>query len=522
MIKDGSNIFTAFLNALYVKFTKSYSDKFYNEHPYKYNLFGISRMLSDYGIKNAGIKIEDKINDIGEIQTPFIAHIGGDFGLVYSVTDNEVEYRINNLNLSVNKSVFCENWSGVILLAEKNEDSIEPNYSRHYKRELFWFILRSLFIISFFLIVLMTFVNNESYKNWGYQSSLIFNIVGLYIGFLLVQKRLKVRGRYSDKICSLFKQTDCNNILESDAAKLFGIFGWSEIGFAYFLSNIILIAFLPNLISFYALLNILALPYTIWSVWYQKFKVKQWCVLCLIVQLLLWCIFIINFLFNFIQIPQFNVFNIVLFGSIYLMFFISITLLIPLLSEGSKIDNIIQEINSLKAHEGILSLLLKEQPYYECDKSSSNIIFGNLDAPILVTILSNPHCAPCAKMHERIEKILEFHENNLCIQYIFSSFGEELDISSKYLISIHLNAEKECMKSIYNLWFKEGNTNKESFFEQYPFDLTDNRVIAEFEKHSQWKQSTKIDATPTILINGYKLPNNYQIEDLRYFTKLDV
>ncbi len=182
MIKDGSNIFTAFLNALYVKFTKSYSDKFYNEHPYKYNLFGISRMLSDYGIKNAGIKIEDKINDIGEIQTPFIAHIGGDFGLVYSVTDNEVEYRINNLNLSVNKSVFCENWSGVILLAEKNEDSIEPNYSRHYKRELFWFILRSLFIISFFLIVLMTFVNNESYKNWGYQSSLIFNIVGLYIG----------------------------------------------------------------------------------------------------------------------------------------------------------------------------------------------------------------------------------------------------------------------------------------------------------------------------------------------------
>ena len=522
MIKDGSNISIAFLNALDVKFTKSYSDKFYKEHPYKYNLFGISRMLSDYGIKNAGIKIEDKINDISEIQTPFIAHTGGDFSLVYCVTDDEVEYRMNSLNLSIPKSVFCDNWSGVILLAEKNEDSIEPNYSRHHKKELGWFILRSLFIIVSSLLVLMVFINNESHKNWGYLLSLIFNIVGLYVGFLLVQKQLKVHSRYSDKICSLFKRTDCNNILESNAARLFGIFGWSEIGFAYFLSNIILIAFLPNLISYYALLNILALPYTIWSVLYQKFKAKQWCVLCLIVQLLLWCIFITSFLFNFIHVPQLNVFNIVLFGSVYLVSFLSITLLIPLLSEGLKIDNIIQEINSLKAHEGVLSLLLKEQPYYECDKSTSNVIFGNPEAPIWVTILTNPHCAPCAKIHERIEKILESHENNLCIQYVFSSFGEELDISSKFLISTYLNTEKEHMMFIYDLWFKEGKFNKESFFEQYPFDLTDNRVIIEFDKHFQWKQSTKIDATPTILINGYKLPNNYQIEDLRFFTKLDI
>ena len=27
--------------------------------------------------------------------------------------------------------------------------------------------------------------------------------------------------------------------------------------------------------------------------------------------------------------------------------------------------------------------------------------------------------------------------------------------------------------------------------------------------------------TPTILLGGYKLPDNYKIEDLRYFTKFD-
>lgn len=60
-----------------------------------------------------------------------------------------------------------------------------------------------------------------------------------------------------------------------------------EVGFSYFLSNIIVVVFLTDLISYYAIINIFALPYTVWSVWYQKFKAKQWCVLCLIVQLIL-------------------------------------------------------------------------------------------------------------------------------------------------------------------------------------------------------------------------------------------
>jgi len=32
----------------------------------------------------------------------------------------------------------------------------------------------------------------------------------------------------------------------------------------------------------------------------------------------------------------------------------------------------------------------------------------------------------------------------------------------------------------------------------------------------------KFRATPTILVNGYKLPDNYKIEDLRYFTEFNV
>ena len=53
-------------------------------------------------------------------------------------------------------------------------------------------------------------------------------------------------------------------------------------------------------------------------------------------------------------------------------------------------------------------------------------------------------------------------------------------------------------------------------------DIENPEVEAEFLKHEAWKQKTQISATPTVLINGYKLPESYKIEGLRYFTDLDV
>ena len=56
-IKKGNNIFTTTLEILRVKFTKTYSDAFFNTHPHKYNLFGISKILKEYGVDNGGVQI---------------------------------------------------------------------------------------------------------------------------------------------------------------------------------------------------------------------------------------------------------------------------------------------------------------------------------------------------------------------------------------------------------------------------------------------------------------------------------
>ena len=210
------NIFTLFLEQLNVKHTNHYANRLFNEHPDKYNLLGLSDMLTAYGIENAGFKVEQK-ESICTATPPFIAFAGGDFVIVEAINTQQTRYAWNGKRIEVATNEFLKIWSGA------------------------------------------------------------------YIGYLLLLKHLHIHGGYGDRICSLFKQADCNNILDSSAAKLCGVISWSEIGLGHFISNTAIILFFPHLITGLALINIFALPYSFWSIWYQGIKVKQWCPLCAVV-----------------------------------------------------------------------------------------------------------------------------------------------------------------------------------------------------------------------------------------------
>ncbi len=515
------NVFQSFLESLKVKHTRVYSNKYFREHPYKYNLFGISKMLSDYGIANKGFKTDNKAVVLQSLETPFIAHAGGDLVVVMRINKDTVHYRWYGKEIKTSLDEFIESWSGVVLLAETNENSIEPNYKENRKKE--WSIILQQYglLAAVGLLAGLCVIHNRIYDNIGWMLVQLVNLFGIYISYLLVQKQLHVHSEYADKLCSLFKQSDCNNVLESKASKLGGVIGWSEIGLGYFISNVIILLLFPSLFSYLAIINIFALPYTLWSVWYQKFRAKQWCPLCLIVQALLWTVFVINLAFASIQLPAFKIEELLVTGIVYFIPPIVINLLVPLLAQANQAEQITQEFNALKTNEDVFAAFLKKQPHYEVDKSTSKILLGNPESGILVTILTNPHCEPCSRMHTRIEKLLQDTNHSICIQYIFSSFNEELKSSAHFLTATYLMHPLEKAKLIYNEWFREGKDRREEFFQQY--ECTHNELIDnELFRHEEWKETSQLRATPTVLINGYKLPTNYKIEDLKYFTDLNV
>jgi protein-disulfide isomerase len=53
-------------------------------------------------------------------------------------------------------------------------------------------------------------------------------------------------------------------------------------------------------------------------------------------------------------------------------------------------------------------------------------------------------------------------------------------------------------------------------------DMDNPEIEAEFQRHEARRKKTQVRATPTVLVNGYQLPENYKIEDLRYFMEIKL
>ena len=481
-------------------------------------------MLSDYSVENNAIRIGDKEENIFNIESPFIAHLGNDFVAVYKINKDNVSYIWNGKPITISVSQFCQAWSGVVLLAEALPNSIEPDYSENRKKELFTIAQKGILAIAGVLIFGLAYINQALFTNLGVSLLLLVNLSGIYICYLLLLKQMHIHSQYADKICTLFSKQDCNNVLESPAAKLWGVFSWSEIGFGYFTANILLLLFFPQTISLVAVLNIFTLPYSFWSVWYQKVKAPQWCPLCLIVMAQLWGIFVINLLFGYIRFPELDFVNlsgILLTGSIYAVCVFGLTLLMPKLSKGGTMEATKQEINSIKANEKVFDALLAEQPFYEVSDADSQIFFGNPDADLKITIFTNPFCNPCAAMHKRVKKLLRETDGITCVQYIFASFYSDFSFIDKYLVAAYLQKEHSEFERFIADWFERGKSLGEAFFSNLGLDIDDPKIEAELQKHKAWTKKSQLRGTPTILVNGYKLPDNYKIEDLKYFTKTE-
>jgi len=171
--------FVAFLDLLGVKHTKFFSEQYFNEHPHKYNLFGLSKMLLDYGIENAATRILNTENNLTSIEAPFIAHFGGDFVVVYKIESNMVSFLMKGYYHILPIAEFIEGWSGVVLLAEPTKKSIEPDYKQHKKIEWLNLLRQGLLLLACGVIAGLAYMSQSLYRDIGVSLLLLVNIAGL-------------------------------------------------------------------------------------------------------------------------------------------------------------------------------------------------------------------------------------------------------------------------------------------------------------------------------------------------------
>lgn len=513
-----TNVFVTLLNILGVKHTHFYSCKYYNEHPFKYNMYGLSKMLSSYGIDSLGI-MTDSTTLLKE-KLPYVAYMNKEFLVVYRISNEKVYCWLNGIKRAIPIQDFHAEYA---LTVKANANSIEPSYRNHRIEEFFEITQIFIFLIFILFVIIYFFISNYGVSDIYMYGIYFLNILGIYVSYLLIQKQLNANNYIADKICSLFKQSSCNDVLESGAASIGGYVTWSEIGLAYFISNLILLSYLPFL-KYFIFINLCALPYSFWSIWYQKYIAKQWCPLCLIVQCLLWVMFFINTGSVYFIISDFDIIDIIIVGMIYLLSLVLVKKSLIFIMNNIKLQNVTQELNSFKANENVFLSQLQQQPYYQINNTNSRIILGNIQAKNRITVLSNPLCKPCSETHKRISELLENCGTDIMVQYVFTSITQEQRKISLYLIALYFQYKDWTkVEEIYSEWYEIGVKNIKNFMKKYNID-DKNRAIAEKEldSHSNWHISNGLMSTPTVLFDGYQYPEVYSVMDLAFVKGVDV
>lgn len=298
---------------------------------------------------------------------------------------------------------FKKESTGVIMQIYPEESSKEPNYRVHKRTENIGMVeyvcMGLLFLLLLAVLGLGNCVSTISI------AFMLTNMTGAAISYLIIRKTLNYDSALADKICQMSKTATCNDVLQSKAAKLFNRYGWGEIGLGYFAVSAVLAFAVPCLTNVLSIYSVIGMLFPFWSLWYQKFKARHWCPLCLctlivlITQGFIGCYSLSN---RGIHIDMGTIQGFIMVGVAYALSIMAICKFVDLLRSRNEAMQMKYKLAQIKYKPTIIAALLSKEKSFDCSEKSSRIVFGNKDANYKLTIMSNPYCQPCAEMHSKL------------------------------------------------------------------------------------------------------------------------
>ena len=510
-----TNILISTLKAFNANYTNHYATQLYNEYPFKNSMYGLKKMLENYDITMYGIKFNDK--DTAELTFPCVLVIGGQFVVATDYQDGQITYDYyGNMN-TIPIEKFNGVWTGEALVCEEVPSKIvEKNYHKNRIQEVISIFSNVLPIILPLLIAGIVFLHRSVTGSMTEYIDLLINLFGLTICYFLIEKQIKGASEFGDRLCSFFHKVSCNFILDDEKSKFFG-YSWSEIGMGYFMTRLVCWSFLPMLELPCSILNWCAIPFSIWCISYQ-FRKNMICTLCMFVQASIWCTAILHVFYyaTSTEALHFDLYLVILCVSMYILGVIIVNRIISSIVLDAKLQNSISLARSIKGDKDVFDFILQKQFKVEVPDIKKYTQYGNSEAKYIVTVLTNPYCSHCADMHERIEKVLQTIGDKIAIQYIFEAFLEDQKRACKLLIASHQQLNREDDHKLLDTWFHKKDRNIDSYIGKYHLDLERKDVDETLNYYHHWRLSTQLTATPTLFVNGYLLPKEFEVEDLLY------
>jgi len=534
-VQNCEEIALEFCKQLKVRATETSIKEDILQHPDYPSLLTLSDVLKNMKTENMSLKTTPE--NLVNLPVPFVAQVYGRtagnslFAIIDKIDSGNVEWYNPESHKTENISFedFVKQFTGYVLIAEADETSEEQNYRLKLSKERrkgFWnAVIALLFPIMFIIISCKNFLTLGFSISFAPVIYLLLTLIGCAIGILLLLYEIDQHNPTLQKVCHAGRKTNCAAILNSDASMIFGI-SWSCLGFTYFAGTFLALMFggLVNdkFLFIAAWGNVLVLPYVFYSIYYQGRIAKEWCPMCLLVQLVLVLQFVTALFGGFhgtiASIGNIDSGVILIFALCFMVVFVVVQLLIPSLKKSKEGKQSKMGLQRLKHNSQIFDALLSKQKQIDHSVDGLGITFGNPDAQIHIVKVCNPYCGPCAKSHPIIEDLM-INNQNIQVQIIFTATPDKNDfryLPVTHFLNIDSNKNKEILQQALNDWYLADEKDYDVFKLKYPIDENldfDSKIKA----MNDWCNKVDISFTPTFFINNNQLPEIYDVSDLTYF-----
>ncbi len=503
-----------------IKTTRTFRDtiKQHASYPSIECLVGV---LDELKISNISVKLQAE--QLHKANFPAIAHIliedDSHFVLLQSADNEVVRYfdtEKGNQNLSLTE--FSKTWSGKTILLSIDAQSTEPNYEANLKKEQTQNLEKG---IIYSVVGLLFCVGLYLGQSWHDKVLWFLYGAGAGISVLLLQNEFGQQNEIIQKLCGFAGKatqntTGCDAVTRSEASKIFGWLSWSEIGLFYFFGGllVLVISVVLPVVRLLSVIHLCSIIYAIWSVYYQWRVAKQWCVLCLLVQFVSALIFITFLLSGVyeqtgnIQFSDFYVFTVTFAVPVGLWFMIKSHWF-----ASQSVFNLEKDLMGWSRNTELFEAFLQKQPHVEMGHFSKEITLGNPEASIVLTMVSNPFCNPCADAHKEVKALVEYYGDELkvVIRFVGNSLDSQQVINHFYSFEGATQTE-----NIIDDWYN--TKDLKSWTLKYPA-YKSVATQPETDKITQWVAGVNIEFTPTFFVNGRLLKQPYDIYNFKNFVR---
>lgn len=479
----------------------------FQSHPNYPSLFAISHTLDILVIEHVAIKVHKE--KLFELPDFFLATFNEDLVLVSKTEEvvSIVNEKGEKRNLSYNK--FAEDWSGVIIAIEPNEHTLNNNLKGKLKELRYSVPIFSLIAMSVF------------YKSYSIIDFvlLLTSILGLFFSILILQEKFSLSNQIVSKFCNISPDTSCKSVIKSERGQINKWLDFSDLPVLFFSVNTLSLLLQPAGISnFIVVLSLFSLPVIVYSIWLQKFQLKKWCLLCLVIS------FIVVFqsvAWYFKEQLFLNIKSSDLFYYLFSMIVIaSLWLAIkPYIENKIKIDKSINELKKFKRNYEVFNFLLKEIRFFKGFDQLESLQFGNRNSTINLTLILNPSCGQCHKAFQEAYELVSKYSQKIFLNVLFNINPENNDSPYKVVVESLLainNSDPVKMERAISDWYIQ-EMELEAWKDKWEVCTVSTKVKHLMRQQYNWCLENEFNYSPIKLLNDKVFPNEYDINELKYF-----